>query len=61
MKKIAIGDPVEVKFVDRIEGEFWRPATVCFANHLEIGVVYADHSRQSFTRHMQGLTWRTPR
>jgi hypothetical protein len=53
---IARGDPVEVRFVDRLQGETWKPATVSYVKADEIGAVFADHTRMSVKK----PNWRAP-
>lgn len=47
---LEIGDPIEVEFVT-LDGQFWRPGTVCMAKGLEIGVAFADFTRLALQVH----------
>lgn len=48
---IAIGDPVEVRKVHITRGEFWQKGAVTYVGRGgDIGVAYADHSREAVER-----------
>lgn len=61
-----IGDAIEVKVMQRLDGnctaaERWIPATVCHVGNDQIGVAFSDGQRMALRRNSgQGL-YRKPR
>lgn len=53
--RVGIGDPVEVRFIDINDGEFWRAAAVTSVSHDSIGVALSGCHMA-----VRNGQWRTP-
>jgi hypothetical protein len=56
--EIAIGDPVKVRAMDRVDGEIWIPATVTgvLGSDGNIAVAFSDGERMA----VQRGNWKRP-
>ncbi|NBU79777.1 MAG: hypothetical protein EBS50_12025 [Sphingomonadaceae bacterium] len=60
-----IGDAIEVKFMQMMDGAFtpeelWLPATVCHVDSHQIGVAFSDGERMALPRNSGQGRYRKP-